>query len=182
MFNITWSYIYKTGYKASLLLFTNLLINIVLGMSPTAFRHVPGESINQPIVAIKGKATCGKPYKETIKASPINPPPGIPDITAPDNTATSKANNISDNPLNDMPNTENKNAILSIDAMEEPSMCIVAPIGNTTFDTSSDRFIFLAVFILDGNVASEEHVPSDVIVESNIFLYSIFIPSFLYDI
>ena len=146
-------------------LFTNLDTNIVLGISPTALIHVPGESINHPIVEISGKATVGKLYSVTISSSPINAPPGIPDITVADNIETAIERTITSIWLKDIPNIENKKAILSIDAILDPSICIVEPIGSTTLLISSSKFISLLVFILTGRVASDEHVPSDVIVD-----------------
>ena len=70
---------------------TNLVTIIELDKSPTTFKHVAGGSINHPIVAIIGKASSGNPYKVTINISPINPPPGIPDITTALKTAINNA-------------------------------------------------------------------------------------------
>ena len=63
-----------------------------------------------------------------------------------------------------------KKAILSIDAIAEPSICIVAPIGSVTLATSSSIFILSAHSILEGRLASDEQVPSDVTVGVKIFL------------
>ena len=148
----------------------SLFIIIALGISPTTFKHVAGESTNQPIVEIIGKATLGKPYIETISISPINPPPGIPLITTPDNTAIKSAIKISLTPVKLLPNIENKNTIFNIEAILEPSICIVAPIGSENLDTSLSIFILSATVILAGKLAKEEQVPKEVIVDNKIFL------------
>ena len=64
---------------------------MALVVSPITFRVVAGASINIPIVDIRGNVDAGKLYRLTISISPMSPPPGMPDITTPDNTDTTKA-------------------------------------------------------------------------------------------
>ena len=64
----------------------NLAISMATVGLPIALIAVAGASIMIPIVAIAIKALGGKLYMLTISISPINPPPGIPDITTPLNT------------------------------------------------------------------------------------------------
>ena len=139
-------------------------------VSPDTFIHVAGGSISQPIVAIIGKASNGKPYKLTISISPINPPPGIPDITMEDSKATNIAIKYMSNPTNGFPNIPNKNTILSIAPILEPSICMVEPIYNVTSLMSFGTFIFSVDSMFTGSVASDDCVASDVTVTGNIFL------------
>ena len=69
-----------------------------------------------------------------------------------------------------LPNTPNKKAIFKIDAIAEPSICIVDPIGSVVLDTSLSIFNLSAHSKLDGKLAKEEQVPKDVTVGVNIFL------------
>ena len=73
-------------------------------------------------------------------------------------------------PVKLFPNIPNKKVILSIDAIAEPSICIVAPIGSVVLATSSSIPILFAHSKLDGRDASEEQVPRDVTVGVKIFL------------
>ena len=54
---------------------------MVDGMSPVAFKQVAGASINQAIVVRRGYELGGKPNRDIMSISLINPPDGIPDIT-----------------------------------------------------------------------------------------------------
>ena len=145
-------------------------ISIALGISPQTFNIVAGASIIQPIVAIMVNALDGKPYKDTINISPIRPPPGIPDITTPLATAMIIAIMYVEIPFVGMLNTLNKKKIFKIEAIAEPSMCIVAPSGNETLLTLESIFIFSAVSKFVGKLAREDCVAKEHITEGKIFL------------
>ena len=149
-----------------------------LATSPTTFKQAAGGSTIQPIVAIIGNASNGKLYNETISISPINPPPGIPDITTPDNTEIKIAIRYVSIPVKLLPNTPNKKAIFRIDAILDPSICIVAPIGSVVLATSSSIPSSVAHSKFDGRLASEEQVPSDVTVGVKALLKNSLTPLF----
>ena len=60
-------------------------------VSPDAFKQVAGGSNRKPRVAIKGKASEGKPNMMTMSISPTRPPPGAPESTKALRMATAMA-------------------------------------------------------------------------------------------
>ena len=97
-----------------------------------------------------------------INISPINPPPGTPDITTPPNTEINIAVRYVPIPEKSCPNIPNSNDIFRIDDKQVPSICIVAPRGNTISLTSFLTPIFSVAARLTGNVAIEEQVAKEV--------------------
>ena len=60
-------------------------------VSPDAFRQVAGGSNRKPRVAIRGKASVGKPNMLTMSISPTRPPLGAPESTKALRMATAMA-------------------------------------------------------------------------------------------
>jgi hypothetical protein len=156
-----------------------LHISIEDEISPVAFSIVAGISTSHPIVARYAKEYSGKPYIETIKASPINPPPGIPDITIPLIIEIIIHKIIDVGFKKSIPNTVNKNTIFKTALIQEPSICIVLPKGRDISVTSLLSFILFATIILVGSVASEDCVDIEQINEGIISLKNILTPSIL---
>ena len=60
-------------------------------VSPLALRQVAAGSTRNPMVAISGNASAGKPKRLTMSISPTKPPPGAPDSTKALRMATAMA-------------------------------------------------------------------------------------------
>ena len=65
-------------------------------------------------------------------------------------------------PVKSIPNIPKRKATLRIADIDEPSICIVAPIGRTISVTSLGTPDSCATSILVGMVATDEHVPNAV--------------------
>src|SRR5690625_3148549 len=83
---------------------------------------VAGGSTRTPIVVMIGRASIGKPYNVIIINSPINPPPGIPLITIPDNRQIPIAVVYVPIPVKSISKTPNTKAIFNIAARHDPSI------------------------------------------------------------
>ena len=81
-------------------------------------------------------------------------------------------------PVKGFPNIPNKNTILSIAPILEPSICIVVPIGSVTSLTSFGTPISLVTSKLVGRLASDDCVASEVATVGNILLKNNLTPDF----
>src|SRR5699024_3313883 len=145
--------------------------------SPHTLTIVAGGSTKNPIVATIGKASGGNPYTLTISISPINPPPGTPDITTPLITDISIAVTKVPIPVQLLPYIPNRKEILSIADKQEPSICMVAPMGSTISLISFGTPIFCVASRFTGKVAILDCVAKLVTAGEIILLKNLFTPS-----
>ena len=145
---------------------------------PVEFSSVAGTSMIVLIIMMVPTSSGEKPKTEQIISSPVIPPLGIAPMTAPTKNATLIMAAMFMGSLISLWNSVNRNTILMMPPMTEPSLWVLAPKGITVSAISSGTPIFFVATRLAGIQAALDDVATAVIAGVKTFDQKTLTPSY----